>query len=227
MELWWIGSQVWWCLLAGENFLQFSDLFGSFGIYANEPMQSWFVYHVSLSSSSSSSSLASSSCRYMYIYICLVYEHEISAQCDVYFLNGSHFSKFLYMALMSTWFSLEHSYLAQLCTCTGAIHCMNPLIIFLKLQMFSKNYILHFWLIGHTCLRYKFYIWHTTDIHRYIYTYALNHQYTQTYTDTCMFVYIHKQMYIGTHALRCTCGKSKGTITSNQLLSQHWQELLL
>ena len=26
MELWWIGSQSWWRLLAGENFLQFSDL---------------------------------------------------------------------------------------------------------------------------------------------------------------------------------------------------------
>ena len=26
MELYWIGSQLWWCLLAGENFLQFSDL---------------------------------------------------------------------------------------------------------------------------------------------------------------------------------------------------------
>ena len=26
MELWWIGAQLSWCLLAGENFLQFSDL---------------------------------------------------------------------------------------------------------------------------------------------------------------------------------------------------------
>ena len=26
MELCWIGSQLWWHLLAGENFLQFSDL---------------------------------------------------------------------------------------------------------------------------------------------------------------------------------------------------------
>ena len=26
----------------------------------------------------------------------LVYAHEILSQCDVYFLNGGHFSKFLY-----------------------------------------------------------------------------------------------------------------------------------
>ena len=35
-----------------------------------------------------------------------------------------------------------------------------------------------------------------------------------------MFVYIHKHTYIGTHALRCACGESKETITSNPLLSQ-------
>ena len=32
----------------------------------------------------------------------LVYAHEILSQCDVYFLNGGHFSKFPYLALLST-----------------------------------------------------------------------------------------------------------------------------
>ena len=32
----------------------------------------------------------------------LVYAHEILSQCDAYFLNGGHFSKFLYLALLST-----------------------------------------------------------------------------------------------------------------------------
>ena len=32
----------------------------------------------------------------------LVYAHEILSQCDIYFLNGGHFSKFLYLALLST-----------------------------------------------------------------------------------------------------------------------------
>ena len=40
----------------------------------------------------------------------LVYAHEILSQCDVYFLNGSHFSKFLYLALLSTCLNLEPLY---------------------------------------------------------------------------------------------------------------------
>ena len=35
-----------------------------------------------------------------------------------------------------------------------------------------------------------------------------------------MFVYVHKHTYIGTHALRCACGKSKETIISNPFLSR-------
>ena len=52
----------------------------------------------------------------------LVYAHEILGQNDIYFLNGSHFSKFLYVALLCAWLSLEPSYLAQLCIYTGATH---------------------------------------------------------------------------------------------------------
>ena len=43
----------------------------------------------------------------IYAHISLVYAHEILGQCDVYFWNGSHFSKFLNVALLSTWLSLE------------------------------------------------------------------------------------------------------------------------
>ena len=65
------------------------------------------------------------------------------SQCDVYFLNDSHFIKFHYVALLSTWLNLEPSYLAQLCINTGATHreeiIMHLSIIFLKLIIFKKN----------------------------------------------------------------------------------------
>ena len=72
----------------------------------------------------------------------LVYAHEILSQYDIYFLNGSHFSKFLYLALLSTRLNLEPSYLVQLCTYTRAIHreeIIHLSIIFLKLRIFKKN----------------------------------------------------------------------------------------
>ena len=77
----------------------------------------------------------------IYAAIPLVYAHEILGQCDAYFLNDSHFSKFLYVPLLSIWFNLEPSYLAQLCTCTGATHreeIMHLSIIFLKLRNLKK-----------------------------------------------------------------------------------------
>ena len=52
----------------------------------------------------------------------LVYAHELVSEYNLYFLNGSHFSSILHVALLTAWFNLEPSYLAQLCTCTGAIH---------------------------------------------------------------------------------------------------------
>ena len=66
----------------------------------------------------------------------LVYAHEILGQCDMYFLNDSHFSKFLYVALLSTWLNLEPSYLAQLCIYAGAtyrVEIIHLSIIFVKL----------------------------------------------------------------------------------------------
>ena len=84
-----------------------SQVFGSFG---NEPMQSCSVRRVSLSSSASVYSPPSDRFDHRsFIYILqiyaampLVYAHEILSQCDIYFLNGGHFSKFLYLALLST-----------------------------------------------------------------------------------------------------------------------------
>ena len=63
------------------------------------------------------------------------------------FLDGSHFRKFLYVALLSTWLNIEPSYLAQLCINTGATHreeIMYLLIIYLKLWIFKEIHILHF-----------------------------------------------------------------------------------
>ena len=73
------------------------------------------------------------------------------AALGLFHLNGGHFSKFLYLALLSTWLNLEPSYLAQLCTYTGATHREENIhlsIIFLKLWILKKIHILHFWLIG-------------------------------------------------------------------------------
>ena len=109
-------------------------IFGSFG---NEPMQSCsFCCVVVLSVSSSlvwsvySSPSDSFDHRKLYILqiyvaIPLVYAHEILGQCDMYFLN---FSKFLYVALLSTWLNLEPSYLTVM-----NIYIMHLSIIFLKL----------------------------------------------------------------------------------------------
>ena len=66
----------------------------------------------------------------------LVYAHKILNQSDVYFFNGSHFIKFIYMALLSRKLYLEILYLVHLCIDTGAIHrqeIMHLSIIFLKL----------------------------------------------------------------------------------------------
>ena len=66
----------------------------------------------------------------------LVYAHGLVTEYNLYFLNGSHFSKFLYVALLTTWLNLEPLYLAELCTYTGATYSeeiRHLSIIFLKL----------------------------------------------------------------------------------------------
>ena len=44
------------------------------------------------------------------------------SEYNLYFLNGSHFSEFLYLALLITWLNLEPLYLAELYIYTGATH---------------------------------------------------------------------------------------------------------
>ena len=149
-------------------------------------MQSCSVRRVSLSSASSSSASVYRcpsdsfdyrnfiSCRYMHIFP-LIYAHEILSQCDMYFLNGSHFSKFLYVALLSTWLNLEPTYLAQLSIDTGATHreeIIHLPIIFLKLQILKKNHILHlFGLFGIYAKDTKLInCTHTTHTEKYRYT---------------------------------------------------------
>ena len=60
----------------------------------------------------------------------------------------------------------------------------------------------------HVCQRYKFYIWHATDIHMHRYTntcthicrdtstYRYRHMYADIHKHTCIFFYIHKHTYI-------------------------------
>ena len=86
----------------------------------------------------------------------LVYAHEILSQCDIYFLNGSHLSKFI-LALLSTRLNLEPSYLAQLCTYTGATpqgRNYTSINNILKVMNFKKKS--HFALFDslQTCQRY-------------------------------------------------------------------------
>ena len=59
----------------------------------------------------------------------LVYAHELVSKYNMYFLNDSHFSLFLYVALLTTWLNLEPSYLVQSCTYTGATHTHKKLCI--------------------------------------------------------------------------------------------------
>ena len=143
----------------------------------------------------------------------LVYAHEILSQCDIYFLNGGHFSKFLYLALLSTWLNLEPSYLAQLCTYTGATHkeeIIHLSIIFLKLWIFKKFTFCTFWLIGKHAKDTKFIsgIPHTdTGTHRHIpFLHFTNliigtphtHKYTQTHAQT-QIPFLHFALF-GIHA---------------------------
>ena len=83
----------------------------------------------------------------IYSSIPLVYAHEILSQYDAYFLSGGHFSKYFYLALLSTWLNLEPSYLAQLCTYTGATYgeeIIDLSVIFFELWIFKNFHILHF-----------------------------------------------------------------------------------
>ena len=97
------------------------------------------------------------------------------------FLNGSHFSKFLYLALLSTWLSLESSYLPQLSTYTGATHrgwIVHLSIILLKLWIFKKIHILHFLAYLATMPKILKFINDTPHTQKYRYTQ------THAHTDT-------------------------------------------
>ena len=71
-----------------------------------------------------------------------VYAHELVREYRLYFLNGSHFSQFLFVALLTTWLNIESSYLAQLCIYTGATHTHRNYAAvdnILKIINFLKN----------------------------------------------------------------------------------------
>ena len=124
----------------------------------------------------------------IYVSIPLVYVHEILGQCDVYFLNGSHFSKFLYVALLYTWLNLEPSYMAQLCIYTGDTYrgeIMHLSIIFVKLWIFKIFHILHF-------LAHLAYMWKVLILHLVHHTHTL-------YTDTHRHMQTYRHRYVDVH----------------------------
>ena len=61
---------------------------------------------------------------------------------------------------------------------------------------------LHFWLNWHTCQRYKFYIWCTTDIHRQLHTDT--HTNVQAHIDTGTHRCMHTHRDAHKHTLRHT-----------------------
>ena len=66
----------------------------------------------------------------------LVYAHEILSQCDVYFLNGGHFSKFLYLALLFNMIKLRafiFGTVMHLYWATHRVEIIHLSVIFLKL----------------------------------------------------------------------------------------------
>ena len=92
-----------------------------------------------------------------YAHMPLVYGHEFVSEYKLYILNGSHFSSFLYVALLTTWLSLEPSYSAQLWTCTGVLYSqkiMQLWTIFLKKNILKDFHILHFFPNAQHALRY-------------------------------------------------------------------------
>ena len=48
-----------------------------------------------------------------------IYEYELVNEYSMDFWNGSHFSQFICVALLTTWLSLEPSYFTQLWACAG------------------------------------------------------------------------------------------------------------
>ena len=154
--------------------------------------------------------------------------HEILGQCDMYVLNGSHFSRFLYVALLSTWLNLESLYLTQLCIYTGATYREEIIylsIIFLKLWIFWKIHILHF--LSHLTYMPKILILHLayhththtyTDKHRHIqipfshfalfgsfgihakYIWHTTDLHMHRYSDICTETLTHRYRYTETHA---------------------------
>ena len=110
----------------------------------------------------------------------LVYAHEILSQCDMYFLNGSHFNKFFYVALLSTWLNLEHPYLTVMHRYWGYPQGRNYASIdnILKVMNFFK--ISHFALFG----LFDIYAKDTKFINGTHTTHTEKYKYTQTHEHT-------------------------------------------
>ena len=79
------------------------------------------------------------------MYTSLVCAHEILGQFDLYLWNGSHFSFFMYLALLSVWLIIEPSNFTQICTSsrpkwTNRTGSLWP-IFFQLLTFFTLSYV--------------------------------------------------------------------------------------
>ena len=118
-RLGWITSgwikRCWPCpFMTNKVYILFHPVIGSFGSHAKKPMQSWIVHCVSSLMLSSSSVDSPPVHRFDHRnFIFCTYAPSICtwiSEYNLYFLNGSHFSSFLHVVLLTTWFSWEPSY---------------------------------------------------------------------------------------------------------------------
>ena len=119
----------------------------------------------------------------------------------MYFLNGSHFSKFIYVAFLSTWFKLRafifdtvmHLY-------WGYLQGRNYVSInnILKVMNFLKIHILHF--LSHLTYMPKILILHLAY---HTHTYTDTHRHTDTIFTFCTFwlIWYKCQIYLAYHRL--------------------------
>ena len=63
---------------------------------------------------------------------------------------GSYFIYFIYLALLTTWLNLKPSYLAQLCSCTGATHREEITKLWTILKLKFLHIFCTYW-PGHIC----------------------------------------------------------------------------
>ena len=113
------------------------------------------------------------------------------------------------MALLTTWLDLQPSYLAQICTYTGATHTqeiMQLWKIFLKLLIFWKNHISH---LVPLCIMYF-------EIHI-----TMNY-----FCVACIYTYFNGDYFIGWFGHLCWWAYAIMNCLSSGILHHHWRHCL-